>query len=256
MATTSFPAARRGAAPPAARRRSGLDGAFLGARTWTLLAAGTIGGLLFTAAYLVEGATRAGYDGLAEPISALSLGPGGWMQQLNFAGFGVLMAASAVGWRAVLRGGPGAAVFPLLRGIAGVGLVMDGLFSQDPEPGYPPGARAVAPSVHGQLHTLFAMVTITALAGSCLVLARRFAAEPPWRRWAAFAAATGVATIVFIAAFGAMGGHGGAAGLCERLAGGVNSLLGVAVLARMLSRAWATGGGWGFWRPLAGGSGP
>jgi hypothetical protein len=256
MATTNFSAARRVAWPPASPARSGLDGASLTARTWLLLAAGTIGGLLFTAAYLVEGATRAGYDGLAEPISALSLGPGGWMQQLNFALFGVLLAVSATGWRTVLRGGPGAAAFPLLRAIAGVGLIMDGLLSQDPEPGYPPGAQAMAASVHGQLHTLFAMVTITALAGSCLILARRFAAEPPWRRWAAFAVATGVATIVFIAAFGAMGGHGGAAGLCERLAGGVNSLFGLAVLARMLTSARATGGGWGFWRPLAGGSGP
>ena len=256
MATTGCSAARREDAQPGAPPRSGLDGGPLTVRTWLLLGAGTVGGLLFTAAYLVEGATRAGYDGLAEPISALSLGPGGWMQRLNFAGFGVLLAASALGWRAVLGGGPGSVAYPLLRGIAGVGLVMDGLLSQDPEPGYPPGARAVPPSLHGQLHTLFAMVTIIALAASCLVLARRFAAEPLWRRWAAFAVATGVATVVCIAAFGAMGGHGGTAGLFERLAGGVNSLLGVAVLARMLDIAGGAGGGSGRWRPLPGGSGP
>jgi hypothetical protein len=114
-----------------------------------------------------------------------------------------------------------------------VGLVMDGLFAQDPSGGYPPGARAGAATVHGQVHTLFAVITITALAGGCFVLAARFAAEPLWRRWAVFAAAAGVATIVFIAAFGAAGGHGGLAGLWERAAGGATSVLTVAVLARL-----------------------
>ena len=89
------------------------------------------------------------------------------------------------------------------------------------------------PTVHGQLHTLFAVITITALASGCFVLAARFAAEPLWRHWAAFAAAAGVATIVFIAAFGAAGGHGGLAGLWERAAGAATSVLIVAVLTRL-----------------------
>jgi hypothetical protein len=213
--------------------RAGLDGGALSVRAWLLLAAGTAGGLVFTGVYLAEGATRAGYDALAQPVSALSLGPGGWVQQLNFIVFGVLVCLSAAGWRAVLAPGRGAWAFPLLRVIAAVGLVMDGLFAQDPSGGYPPGARAGAATVHGQLHTLFAMITITALAAGCFVLAARFAAEPGWRRWAVLAVAAGVATIVFIAAFGATGGHGGLAGLRERAAGGATSVLTVAVLARL-----------------------
>jgi hypothetical protein len=202
-------------------------------RAWLLLAAGTAGGLVFTGVYLAEGATRAGYAALAQPISALGLGPGGWVQQLNFIVFGVLVCGSAVGWRAALAPGRGAWAFPVLRAVAGVGLVMDGLFAQDPSGGYPPGARAVAATVHGQVHTLFAVITITALAAGCFVLAARFAAEPLWRRWAVFAAAAGVATIVFIAAFGAAGGQGGLAGLWERAAGAATSVLTVAVLTRL-----------------------
>ena len=213
--------------------RTGLVGRPLSVRAWLLLAAGTVGGLVFTGVYLAEGATRAGYQTLVQPVSALSLGPGGWVQQLNFVVFGVLVCLSAVGWRAALAPGRGALAFPMLRLIAGVGLVMDGLFAQDPSGGYPPGARAGAATVHGQLHTLFAVITITALAGGCFVLAARFAAEPLWRRWAVFAAAAGVATIMFIAAFGAAGGHGGLAGLGERAAGGATSVLTVAVLARL-----------------------
>jgi len=227
-------------APASARRavtrrlpRAGLDGGALSVQAWLLLAAGTAGGLVFTGAYLAEGATRAGYQTLAQAISALSLGPGGWMQQLNFIIFGVLVCLSAAGWRAVLAPGRGAVVFPVLRVIAGAGLVMDGLFAQDPSGGYPPDARTGVPTVHGQVHTLFAMITITALVSGCFVLASRFAAEPGWRRWAVFAVATGVATIVFIAVFGAAGGHGGLAGLWERAAGDANSVLTVAVLIRL-----------------------
>jgi Protein of unknown function (DUF998) len=215
------------------RPRAALDGGALSVRAWLLLAAGPAGGLVFTAVYLAEGATRAGYQALAQPISALSLGPGGWLQQLNFVVFGVLVCLSTAGWRAALAPGRGALAFPALRVIAGVGLVMDGLFAQDPSGRYPPGARAGVPTVHGQVHTLFAMITITALAGGCFVLAARFAAEPRWRRWAVFAVAAGVATIVFIAAFGAAGGHGGLAGVWERAAGGATTVLTVAVLARL-----------------------
>jgi hypothetical protein len=214
-------------------RRAGLDGGALSARAWLLLAAGTAGGLVFTGVYLAEGATRAGYRALTQPISALSLGPGGWVQQLNFIVFGVLVCLSAAGWRAALAPGRGALAFPVLRVIAGVGLVMDGLFAQDPSGGYPPGARAGMATVHGQVHTLFAMITITALAAGCFVLARRFAAQPGWRCWAVLAVAAGLATVVFIAAFGAAGGHGGLAGLWERAAGGATSVLTAAVLARL-----------------------
>ena len=222
------PAATLGEAP-----RSGLAGRGLSVWAWVLLVAGTAGGVVFTGVYLAEGAARAGYRAVAQPISALSLGPGGWVQQLNFITFGVLVCLSAAGWRAALAPGRGALAFPVLRAVAGAGLVIDGLFNQDPSGGYPPGARAGLPTVHGQVHTLFAEITITALAGGCFVLAARFAAEPLWRRWAVVATAAGVATTVFIAAFGAAGGHGGLAGLWERAAGGATSVLTVAVLIRL-----------------------
>jgi len=73
--TAPAPASAR---PAVIRRlpRAGLDGGALSVQAWLLLAAGTAGGLVFTGAYLAEGATRAGYQTLAQPISALSLGPG------------------------------------------------------------------------------------------------------------------------------------------------------------------------------------
>jgi hypothetical protein len=202
--------------------RSGqASGLTLSPLIWLSVASGTIGGLVFTAAYALEGATRQGYDWLAQPISALSLGPGGWVQSADFVLFGLLMVVSVA--------------FPALRALAGLALILDGVFSQDPSGGYPPGARA-AHTLAGQLHTAFAALAIGSLAASWFVLARRLKAEPAWRAWAPAAALTGVLSLVFIAAFGAAGAHGGVAGLFERLAGGVDSLLGLALVVALLAR--------------------
>jgi hypothetical protein len=62
-----------------------------------LLAGGILGSLLFTIVFLASGAARAGYDPWRQPISALSLGAGGWLQSVNFVVFGLLMACFALG---------------------------------------------------------------------------------------------------------------------------------------------------------------
>src|SRR5262249_53760150 len=50
---------------------------------------GSLAPVLFTVVYLIEGVTRPGYDGWKHSISALSLGPGGWLQQANFVFLGL-----------------------------------------------------------------------------------------------------------------------------------------------------------------------
>ena len=106
---------------------------------WLMICAG-VGAVLFTALYLLEGITRPGYDAWQQPISALRLGPGGWVQQANFIIFGVLLVLSSVGWYRLLAPEKAALWFSLLQGLAGLGLIGAGLFSMDPFPGYPPGA--------------------------------------------------------------------------------------------------------------------
>ena len=73
----------------------------------------------FTVTYVLEGITRPGYDAGTQPISALSLGPGGWVQRVNFVVFGTLTLLSAVGWYRGLSPGRGAIWFPLIQGING-----------------------------------------------------------------------------------------------------------------------------------------
>lgn len=104
---------------------------------WLLLA-GVIGPILFVIVFLVEGWTRAGYDPMRMFVSLLALSDDGWQQIVNFVVSGVLVAGGAVGLRSVLREGPGSTWGPRLIGLAGVGMVLAGVFVTDPGFGYPP----------------------------------------------------------------------------------------------------------------------
>jgi hypothetical protein len=220
---------------PSTQSRPSLDGALISPLALFLIGCGAFGGVLFAVTYLIEGATRPGYDAMQYAISVLSLGPGGWVQQVNFVVFGALALVSAIGWRMALTPGIGRVWYPLLKAIIGAGLIVDGFFSQDPVAGYPVGAIVGATTTHAVVHSLSAFVTITVIAVSCFVLARRFAVEPRWRGWVIYTVLTGVLTIALIAAFGATNNQAGApAGLFERLATGVNTLLSLLIFARLL----------------------
>ena len=122
-----------------------------------LLTGGVIGPVLFVAVLLVEGWTRADYDPMTMFGSLLSLGDLGWQQIANFVVSGALVLGGAFGLGRVLTEGPGSRWGPRLIGLAGVGLVLAGVFVTDPAQGYPPGApigMPSSPSWHGALHLL------------------------------------------------------------------------------------------------------
>jgi hypothetical protein len=200
-----------------------------------LLTCGTVGSLLFTITYLIEGATRPGYDAWQQAVSALSLGPDGWMQQVNFVFFGLVTIVMVFVWRRILKGGVSATWYPILRCLEGLGMIVDGFFSQDPA-GYPRGAPLTSPTLHGTIHTIFAFVCITSLAVGFFVLARRFAQEPRWGRgWAVYSVITGLLAMLLIVVFGMLTSqHSAIAGLFERLAtSGVSTPFGLILLIRM-----------------------
>lgn len=80
-------------------------------RLWCAVGAA---GLFMTTA-CAEGAQRPDYDAWHQAVSALSLGPGGWIQMLNFLVFGAIVLSTVPVWRQILVGGRGAAAFPALR---------------------------------------------------------------------------------------------------------------------------------------------
>jgi hypothetical protein len=208
------------------------------------LSCSTLASILFTLTYLVEGVTRPGYSAWQQAISALSLGPGGWVQQVNFVVFGLLVIWTAFAWRRFLKGGIGATWYPIFRVFEGIGLIVDGFISQDPAFGYPPNTTLVPPTPHGIIHVLFAFVSIIAIAIGFFILARRFTREPQWRGWATYSLITGVLTIVFISLYGALNGqHSAIAGLFERLSTGLGTIWGIFFFARL----W-TGTGFGLFQ--------
>jgi uncharacterized membrane protein len=168
-------------------------------RSRVLLVCGAIAGPLFTAAWILEGATRAHYDPLRHPVSSLELGGEfGWTQRANFVVAGLLTLAFAIGLRRALRPLGGSTWGPLLVGAHAIGLLGAGIFVTDPVSGYPPGTPdhlATYGSVHAALHDLLSVGTFVGLPIACLVMARRFAG---WgqRGWALYSAATGVVLMV------------------------------------------------------------
>ncbi len=164
-----------------------------------LLAGGIIGPVIFVVVFLVEGATRSGYDPMRQFVSLLSLGEQGWQQVANFLVSGTLVIGGAAGLRKAMGSGPGALWGPILIGLAGVGLVLAGVFTTDPAQGYPPGTAAGLPTsytLHAQIHQLASSLVFLGLPIAMFVMARRFVGEGS--RWALYSWVSAVGVVVFL----------------------------------------------------------
>lgn len=164
---------------------------------------------------------------MRETVSALALGPNGWVQVANFVMFGLCTAASAWAWRATLAPGRGARAIPALKAVIAVGLIVAGLCVTD-------AADGSGASLHGSLHNTASVATLVATWCSSFMFAARFATEPGWRLWSVFAVLTGLVVIASLSAMGVAIAQHGDAGLFERLATVVGLPLGLAVTLRLL----------------------
>jgi len=194
-----------------------LPGAAREKAPWTmsrvLPACGVVGGLLFIAVFLVEGAIRQGYDPIYHPVSALSLGDRGWIQVASFLVTGSLMIGFAAGVRRAL----GSTVGALLIGAFGAAQIVSGVFPMDPMRGYPPGAPLGDPvetSWQHQAHDWGGVVVFFALPVACFVISRRLTGG-----WRAYTLLTGVAGLALFVWFGVAWEENAAnAGLIQRAA--------------------------------------
>jgi hypothetical membrane protein len=170
--------------------------------TRVLALSGIAGSIGFLAAVLADGALRPDYDPYRHQVSLLLLTDRGRIESVVFVASGVLiMAFATVLRRAHLSGarsvGGAAAV-----ALAGVGLVVAGLFPPDPGFGYPPGAPAglgEPVSTTAYAHLLGAMLLFFGLGLASLAFGRRLAhARQPM--WAVFSTLSGIAVILFLGA--------------------------------------------------------
>jgi hypothetical protein len=182
-----------------------------------LLYAGIAGPLLFIAVFLVEGATRPGYNSWLMYVSQLSTGPGGWVQVLNFLVFAASALAFALGLRLAIAGTRGSIGAPVLLALFSGAMFVAGIFSTDPGLGYPPGAAEVH-TLHGTIHGFAGLAVFTILPAACFVMAWHFAGAERSAGWTAYSIAVGVALIVLFFGGFAVGQVAGApTGLYQRI---------------------------------------
>jgi hypothetical protein len=178
------------------------------ARTRPWLTFAVLAGPLFLGASLTQALTRKGFHLTKEPVSALSLGRLGWLQDLNFALVGLLSLAGAVGIHLAISSGVGRIWLPRLICVVGIGLTAASLFHPDPSGGFPPGTPSGASATsdwHGIMHMVCGSAAFLALIAACFVFGRRFSRVGE-RRWALGARASAV---LFAVALTMSGGHDG-----------------------------------------------
>ncbi|MDI2125472.1 DUF998 domain-containing protein [Yinghuangia seranimata] len=145
------------------------------ATTRRLLTAGALAAPVWAVVSLTQALTRNAFDLTRHPLSALANGSLGWIQITNFLVSGTLFIAGSVGLRRALLGTPGATWVPRLVMTAGIGMMAAGIFRMDPMDGFPAGTPSGTPdtqSWHSNLHMVSGMLSFTALAAACFVLAR------------------------------------------------------------------------------------
>ena len=189
----------------------------------------------FLVAGLVGGALRPGYDAWHQSISALSLGPGGWMQDGLFLFLGCALVSTVPVWRRILTNGIGARGYPILTALTGSSLIAAAFIPQDPAPGYDPEQLGyLLPTTTGLIHLAVAGIGAAASCGGLLLMASRFSALPGWRGWAAYSRASAVLTIACVIVYAVWSIQPtGLAGSFERLVVIVPGIWGGALVARL-----------------------
>lgn len=138
--------------------------------------AGMLGSALFVGVFMLEGWLRPGYSLLAMYISALSLGPRGWIQITNFILLGIMLALFTWGVAAVFPTGKASRWGIILLAVLAVLFIISGPFVMDPM-----GTPQSSATVHGTIHGLAGGIVFLVMPICMFVFLRRFHADPTWQ---------------------------------------------------------------------------
>lgn len=161
-----------------------------------LYAIAGVGPLIFLAVASAEGLLRSDYDPMAEPISALAVGPRGWVQEVNFVLLAVAFLAFAIVLRNAFRGGKASLAAPALFTVMTLGVVVAAAFPMD--------APHVSPTDVGRLHDVGGFLVFPVLPIVVLLVARRFRHDPVFHPYFKYTLATGffcLALVIFFLLF-------------------------------------------------------
>ena len=188
--------------------------------TALFLLSGVVAGPLFVLVFLIEGALREGYDPMRQPVSALALGPRGWVQRANFIVTGGLMLVCAYGLSSVFHGDGSSFWAPVLIALFAIGLIGAGIFVTDVAEIRSSISEPPKRELHGIFHDLFSLLVFVSLFAATLVFHHLFAAFGA-NGWAAYSAMSGILLaigfILFARGFARPGELSSIAGLLQRL---------------------------------------
>jgi hypothetical membrane protein len=156
----------------------------------TLAAAGIAGPVMFAMVALVHSLLRQDHNLVAHPISALAAGTSGWVQNVNFLLFGLLMIAYAVGLHLGVRPSRWGVVGFAFLVLSGIGLMWGSVFPATDATG--------AFDENRVLHIPGFIMTFLGAGVGLMVMSRRMAGDPRWQSVATYALATGIAMLVLI----------------------------------------------------------
>jgi hypothetical protein len=157
--------------------------------------AGIIGPALFVAVFTIEGWLRPGYDAFSTYVSALSLGPRGWIQIANFIVLGVLLLVFTRGIAFEFQTGKASRGGPILLTIIAILFIISGLFVMDPT-----GTPLDQATIHGTIHGLAGGIIFILMPICCFVFLRCFRVDPKWQalQWWTLALGVIVAAAVLL----------------------------------------------------------
>ncbi len=154
-----------------------LNARFAQRGIWQLSArAGMIGPVLFVTVFTVEGWLRPGYHALSMYVSALSLGPRGWIQIINFIVFGISLLVFSRGVAVEFPSGKASRGGVTLLTIIAFCYLLSGPFVMDPA-----NTPRNQMTVHGTIHGILGAIAFLLMPISCFVFLRRFHTEPKWQ---------------------------------------------------------------------------
>lgn len=161
-----------------------------------LLICGVVGTVGFSVTFLLDGWSRPGYRPAYHAVSALALGPKGWIQTTNFLVSGLLITLGGVG--TVLT--HGLVWVGVLVVMFGLSLVASGVWRMDPMRGYPPGTPPGDPPALSRAHQRHDGAGVAVFVS--LPAAALLAAVALDGVWAWYSGVTAAASVVLLGLFG------------------------------------------------------
>jgi hypothetical membrane protein len=162
-------------------------------RQRVLAAAGICAPILFALGFVMQGFLRTdlrlGYNPIAQEVSDLTAGPLGWVQQVNFLVFGLLIIAFGVGLSRGVRNASPWMVGPALIVWNGIELIIAGLF---------PRSENAAGHIYDPLgvHMMNGMLFFLSIGIVLVILSLQLARDERWRTLAIYTRVTGI--LVFV----------------------------------------------------------